>query len=295
MPDDALSPESVSPAAHPRLPALFPEPWACAFGQDDRGLWQAFAVGDVVQHLRWLPPGAFLMGSPDDEPERRDNEQQHPVLLTRGLWLADTACTQVLWQAVLGETPSYFQGPERPVEQVSWEDVVERFLPALNARVPGLDARLPTEAEWEYACRAGTTTPFSFGDRLTTDQANYDGNFPYAGGAKGLYRQQTLEVRALPANGWGLYQMHGNVLEWCQDWLGDYPERLVRDPTGPSAGRVRVLRGGDWSGLAGWCRSAFRLALLPAFRYRHVGFRLARGPSPQAGGQAGEQGPADWA
>jgi formylglycine-generating enzyme len=293
MPDDALSPESVSPAAQPRLPALFPEAWACAFGQDDRGLWQAFAVGDVVQHLRWLPPGAFLMGSPDDEPERRDNEQQHPVLLTRGLWLADTACTQALWRAVLAETPSDFHGPERPVERVSWDDVVERFLPALNACVPGLDARLPTEAEWEYGCRAGTTTPFSFGDRLTTDQANYDGNFPYAGGAKGLYRQQTLEVRALPANGWGLYQMHGNVYEWCQDWLGDYPKRLVRDPTGPSAGRERVLRGGRWNGYARWCRSAYRLAAGPAARGGDVGFRLARGPSPQAGGQAGEQGPAD--
>ncbi|WP_254045151.1 formylglycine-generating enzyme family protein [Thiohalocapsa sp. ML1] len=285
-----LAPESATAVGLIRT-ALLPAPdWAERHGLDAHGLWAEFSVAGVVQRLRWLPPGEFLMGSPEDEPDRDKDEQQHPVLLTRGLWLADTACTQALWQAVLGETPSGFQGPERPVEQVSWEAVVERFLPALNACVPGLEARLPTEAEWEYACRAGTTTPFSFGDRLSTDQANYDGNYPYAGGEQGEYRAHALDVKALPANQWGLYQMHGNVYEWCQDWLGDYPESLVKDPIGSSAGRGRVLRGGYWNGRARWCRSAFRDARGPASRSSDAGFRLARGPSPLAGEQAGGQG-----
>ncbi len=287
--------DSAADPGDPRLPHAFPAHWACAWGQDECGLWQAFDLNGVVQRLRWLPPGAFLMGSPEDEPEREPlgrDETLHPVILTRGLWLADTACTQALWQAVLDEDPSHFKGPERPVEQVSWEDIVERFLPVLNQRVPGLDARLPTEAEWEYGCRAGTTTPFSFGETLTTDQANYHGDFPYAGGDKGEARDETVEVKALPANQWGLYQMHGNVYEWCQDRLGDYPKRLVQDPPGPSAGRVRVLRGGSWFGDAEWCRSARRNAGGPAERDSDLGFRLARGPSPEVGEPASGAGAA---
>ena len=192
--------------------ALRAPDWAARHGLDAFGRWAEIEVDGVVQRLRWLPPVEFRMGSPEDEPERRDNETGHPVVLTRGLWLADTACTQALWQAVVGETPSGFKGAERPVERVSWEDVVERFLPALNARLPGLEARLPSEAEWEYGCRAGTETPFAFGATITTGQVNFDGNYPYAGAPKGEYREQTVEVKALPANAWGLYQMHGCLL-----------------------------------------------------------------------------------
>ncbi len=276
-------------AAGLRLPA--PD-WAERQGIDDYGLWAEFSVQGVIQRLRWLPPGDFLMGSPEDEPQRGAGERQHQVLLTLGLWLADTACTQALWRAVLDEDQSGFKGPERPVEQVSWEDIVERFLPVLNQRVPGLDARLPTEAEWEFGCRAGTTTPFSFGETLTTDQANYDGAFPYAGGIKGEARVETVEVKALPANQWGLYQMHGNVYEWCQDWLAEYPAQAVIDPIGSYTGRERVLRGGNWRGGARWCRSAARYAEEPAERSLNLGFRLARGPSPEIGEPASGAGAA---
>ena len=218
------------------------------------------------------------MGSPDHEPDRSGDERQHQVLLTRGLWLADTTCTQALWKAVMGENPSRFKGAERPVEQVDWEQV-QAFIGRLNAAVPGLDLRLPTEAEWEYGCRAGTATPFSFGKTITTDQVNYDGNNPYADGEKGPWRQETVEVKALPCNAWGLYQMHGNVWEWCQDWYGDYPEGTTIDPPGAPSGGRRVLRGGGWANEAQNLRSAYRYRYDPGFRYHNAGFRLALGPS----------------
>jgi formylglycine-generating enzyme required for sulfatase activity len=240
------------------------------------------------------------MGSPQDELERNEDEVQHPVILTRGLWLADTACTQALWRVVLNEAPSGFQGDDRPVERVSWNDVVERFLPALNRLVPGLDAALPGEARWEYACRAGTSTPFWFGDNIGTEQVDYDGNYPYSGGPKGEPRGATVDVKALPANGWGLYQMHGNVWEWCADWLGEYPREAVVDPEGPEEGRGRVLRGGSWSSNGRDCRSANRVGDDPGDRHVSIGFRLARGSSPRSdeeqaasageGGAAGERG-----
>lgn len=218
-----------------------------------------------------------MMGSPESEPERLDWEgPQHPVILTPGFWLADTACTQVLWQAVIGgDNPSSFKGEDRPVEQVSWDDV-QRFIEKLNSLVPGGDFRLPTEAEWEYACRAGTTTPFWFGDQITPEQVNYHGDHPYAGGQKGLYREETVAVKALPCNGWGLYQMHGNVWEWCQDWYSNYPQGTVIDPTGPAEGQGRVLRGGSWISDGGEARSANRDAVVPAQRSGLDGFRLAR-------------------
>ncbi|HYN77723.1 MAG TPA: formylglycine-generating enzyme family protein, partial [Lamprocystis sp. (in: g-proteobacteria)] len=186
-------------------------------------------------------------------------------------------CTQALWEAVMGENPSRFQGAERPVERVSWEDA-QGFIERINAALPGLDLRLLTEAEWEHACRAGTTTPFWFGDQITPEQVNYNGNHPYTGGPKGLYREQTIEGKALTCNAWGLYQLHGNVWELCADWFGDYPTDAVEDPTGPEAGEQRVLRGGSWIDRAGGCRSAQRHPREPARRLGLRGFRLARGP-----------------
>ncbi len=268
--------------------------WARDQGVDAQGWWAEFEVKGLVQRMRWIPPGQFLMGSPENEPQRTAEgeyaETQHQVTLTQGFWLADTTCTQALWRAVLGESPSRFVGDERPVEQVSWDDLVQRFLPALNALVPGVEAVLPTEAQWEYACRAGTTSPFAFGDNITTDQVNYCGNYPYAGGPKGQYREQTLDVKALPANAWGLHQMHGNVWEWCADWVGPYPGEGVIEPLGPPGGRRRVLRGGTWIGDGGYCRSAIRLGFDPGNRGGGIGFRLARGSSPLAGGPAGSLG-----
>lgn len=226
------------------------------------------------------------MGSPEDEPERDDDEVPHEVTLSEGYWLADTACTQVLWQAVTGRNPNgYKDHPGQPVEQVSWDDVQD-FLGELNRRLPGLEARLPSEAEWEYACRAGTTTPFSFGENVTPEQVNYDGNYPYASGAKGVNRQKTVPVGSLPANPWGLYEMHGNVWEWCADWYGGYPTAPQVDPRGAASGGARVLRGGSWYVRGRLVRSACRLRYEPGGHDDYIGFRLALGPGKPAGRQS---------
>ena len=250
--------------------------WADSCGADEYGIYAEFSVGSVRQRLRWIRPGTFLMGSPESEPERSDNEKQHEVIITRGYWLADTACTQELWQAVMDNNPSNFKGNTRPVENVGWDDCQE-FLTRLNKRAPKLKPRLPTEAEWEYACRAGTEGPFSFGDNITPAQVNYDGNYPYLDGAKGEYRKETVPVKSLPGNAWGLFEMHGNVRDWCQDWFGDYPDVTAIDPIGPAEGSLRVLRGGGWISGARYCRSAYRLCHSPGDRYVSFGFRLARG------------------
>ncbi len=252
--------------------------WASAMGCDRFGLYAEFNISGVTQRMRWICPGTFMMGSPETESERRDNETRHQVTLTQGYWLADTACTQELWEAVMEENPSDFKGAERPVEQVSWKDV-QRFVERINVLDAELGLRLPTEAEWEYACRAGTETPFAFGEQITTVQANYDGNHPYNDGPKGPYRKETIKVKALAEgiNTWGLQQMHGNVWEWCADWYGDYPEGEVVDPVGPPGGEDRVLRGGGWIFYGRYARSAQRSLYTPVYRYDYIGFRLARG------------------
>ena len=268
-----------------RSPHPFPPPFADAWGDDAFGLWADVELsasgerGAVVQRLRWIEPGSFLMGSPEDELERDTDEgPQHQVTLTEGFWLADTACTQALWQAVTGANPSHFSGdPERPVEQVRWQNV-QGFLRKLEALAPGCRAALPTEAQWEYACRAGTDTPFSFGEQITPEQVNYNGKYPYAGGEKGLYREQTAPVKSLPPNPWGLYEMHGNVWEWCRDGLRKYDSEPREDPTGPvleAEDVPRVVRGGSWFSDARWARSAYRRTWLPGYRLRDQGFRLS--------------------
>jgi formylglycine-generating enzyme required for sulfatase activity len=138
-----------------------------------------------------------------------------------------------------------------------------------------LPARLPTNAEWEYACRAGTTTPFSFGAKVTPDVVNYNGNYPYAGGEKGVYRQKTVPAASLQANPWGLYEMHGNIYEWCADWYADYPTEPQIDPQGPQTGVDRVLRGGSWGDVGRLVRSAYRSKRGPGLRAHFIGFRLA--------------------
>jgi formylglycine-generating enzyme required for sulfatase activity len=263
------------------LPQTFPEPWACDWGQDSYGLWLGFNYKGVRQGLRWIPPGEFMMGSPESEPERFDNERQYKVIITEGFWLAETACTQALWRAVMGENPSRFKGADRPVENINWKDC-QSFISKLNTAIPGLNVCLPTETQWEYACRAGTTTPFSFGESITTDQVNFDGNYPYNDGPKGEYREQTVPVKTFPCNPWGLYEMHGNVWEWCVDWYGSYPKETAVDPTGPTNGDARVLRGGSWIFYARFVRSAFRNGYDPTRRNDYFGVRLARG---QTGGQ----------
>lgn len=264
------------------FPDPFPLRWASDWGENDAyGLWMALTLGEARQVFRWIVPGRFRMGSPPDEPKRHEDEVQHDVTLSRGFWLADTACTQTFWQAVTGSNPSAFQDdPRAPVERVSWDDV-QAFIGELKRRLPGLPVRLPTEAEWEYACRAGTTTPFSFGDNITPELVNYDGNHPYAGGNKGLYRAKTVPVASLPANPWGLYEMHGNVWEWCANWYGGYVREPQVDPQGPQTGGDRVLRGGSWRHIGWLVRSATRYGFESGSRYDDIGFRLALGPGEQ--------------
>jgi sulfatase modifying factor 1 len=253
-----------------RPPKVFPSPWASEWGFDEYGLWQSFMVKGISHTMRYIPPGSFLMGSQEDEPERNSDETQHPVTLTQGFWMGETTVTQQLWLAVAGTNPSSFQEEESqnntdgqaqlPVEKVSWNDC-EQFCQQLNQLVPGLSLILPTEAQWEYACRAGTQTPFSTGEQLTTEQANYDGDDPYNNGEKGEYRSKTVAADAFTPNPWGLYQMHGNVWEWCRDGNSDYQAQPETDPVGePDTDEQsdRVLRGGSWLGSGRFCRSASR-------------------------------------
>lgn len=257
--------------------------WASQAAEDEYGRYADLTIESVTQRFRWIEAGTFLMGSPQNEPERSDDEIQHSVTLTQGYWLADTACTQALWLTVMGNNPAYFtDNLQNPVEQVSWADV-QGFIGKLNQHLSEVKARLPTEAEWEYACRAGTTTPFSFGINITLEQANYDGNLPYLAECTGyidnieLYREQTVTVKSLPANSWGLYEMHGNVWEWCQDWYGEYPSGSGSAPEGPSSGTSRVLRGGSWGDGGQYVRSAYRSFYTPDYRNYFFGFRLVLG------------------
>jgi len=282
-----------------RFPAPFPPPFADAWGDDAYGLWAEFelragqAGAAVVQRLRWVEPGTFLMGSPEHEPERSEWEgPRHPVTLTRGFWLADSACTQRMWRAVMGKNPSRFSdNDERPVEWVSW-DAVQDFLRKLQAFLAGCIAALPTEAEWEYACRAGSDTTFSFGANITPELVNYDGNYPYAGDEKGLYRGETVPVKSLPPNAWGLYEMHGNILEWCADGTRAYGTQDEVDPMGPvDEEAFRVLRGGSWFSDAWRARSAFRdegrLGSANGFRGFRLCLRSIEPGQDRPGGPAG--------
>jgi formylglycine-generating enzyme required for sulfatase activity len=197
----------------------------------------------------------------------------HRVTLTKGFCLSVTPVTQEQWQAVTGSNPSYFKGERNlPVENVSWEDCQD-FCQKLS-QLTGKSFRLPTEAEWEYACRAGTATPFYFGVSISTDQANYDGNLTCAPGDKSRSRGKTTPVGSFPSNAWGLADMHGNVWEWCQDWHGPYDLAATEDPRGSNGGNGRVVRGGSWLNGRGSCRAAFRRKLIPAGRYNSVGCRL---------------------
>lgn len=224
----------------------------------------SFTYDNITQRMRWIKPGRFMMGSPETEPERFVDETLHEVVLTKGFWLAENACIQELWKAVMGSNPSRFKGKKRPVENISWKDSIA-FLDIINSLMPELLLRLPTEAEWEYACRAGTPTPFSFGDNITSEQVNYN-------------REETVDTGSLPCNDWGLYEMHGNVLEWCADWYGEYPPDSVFDPVGPPGGTYRVLRGGSWFGYDGLVRSAIRYNYEPDTRDGLIGFRFAQDP-----------------
>jgi formylglycine-generating enzyme required for sulfatase activity len=235
-----------------------------------------------------VPGGKFLMGSPETEAKRYDSESpQHPVTI-KSFLLGRYPVTQEQWQIVaetykhvnikdLNPQPSEFTGAERPVENVNWYEAKEYCDRLANhTKRP---YRLPTEAEWEYACRAGTTTPFYFGSTLSTELANYDGNYTYGNGVEGEYREQSTPVDNFKiANAWGLSDMHGNVWEWCEDhWHDNYnsaPENgspwLTDDVE-----TARILRGGSWDFYPQSCRSAYRYFINPAGRGNFIGFRLA--------------------
>ncbi len=256
---------------------------------DEYGTYLDLNLFGIIQRFRWINPGTFLMGSPRSEKGRFDNETQHQVTLTQGFWLADSTCTQALWQAVMGNNPSRFKGKNKPVENVSWLDA-QAFIEKLTEEYPGIGFRLPTEAEWEYACRAGTLTPFSFGEELTLKHANYRGNLVFGGEPDKNALMRTCDVTDFPPNPWGLYQMHGNVREWCNDrYVGDLSARSVTDPIGPEDGALRALRGGGWNGFSRELRSASRDREGPDFRNDNRGLRLSLGHELQGGGADSER------
>ncbi len=235
--------------------------------------------GGVTMEFAWIPAGEFLMGSPVNEAERFDNEgPQHRVTLTKGFWMGKSAVTQAQWEVVMGKNPAHFKKdkilefggktiPNLPVENVSWNDCQE-FIGKINVKceIGNWKASLPTEAQWEYACRAGTTTRFHAGD--TEDDLARVGWYVDNSGNK------THAVGEKEANRWGLYDMHGNVWEWCQDWFGQYNNGAVTDPTGPNSGSYRVLRGGSWYYNSEVCRSASRGWGGPGIRDDFIGLRV---------------------
>ncbi|NUM44574.1 MAG: formylglycine-generating enzyme family protein [Anaerolineales bacterium] len=244
----------------------------------------------VPEGFVFINGGHFLMGSPESEVDRGKDETQHPVIVG-DFCMAEHTVTVAQFEAFV--TESKYKGNEdwrkdvkgkaqtdktHPVINVSWHDATA-YCQWLSKKLDG-KFRLPTEAEWEYACRAGTPTPFNTGENLTTAQANYDGNYPYNNHPKGKYLQNTTPVGSYPPNAWGLYDMHGNVYEWCLDWYGENyytackAEGAVENPTGPANGSNRVLRGGSWGDNAQYCRSAHRDRNTPGDRDNRVGFRL---------------------
>ena len=234
-------------------------------------------TNSIGMKLLLIPKGTFMMGSPESEEERRKDETQHEVTISKDYYLGVYEVTQTQYQKVMGKNPSHFQGAivgnenaDLPVENVSWDEAVE-FCKKLSdlpeEKKAGRVYRLPTEAEWEYACRAGSKTAYSFDDE--------EDLLPEYGWFNRNSSRRTHTVGLLEQNAWGLYDMHGNVWEWCSDWYGEYPKGAVSNPTGPKGGSDRVLRGGSWGSVAADCRSVNRDGGDPSDRNRLLGFRLA--------------------
>ncbi len=247
-------------------------------------------TNSIGMKLALIPAGKFLMGSPKDEEGRSSNEEQHEVSITKPFYLGVDVVTQAEYEKVMGNNPSWFsaKGDGRddvkdmdtgqfPVESVSWDDAVafcKKLSELPEEKKAGRVYRLPTEAEWEYACRAGTKTVFHYGDSLSSKQANFDGGFPYGGADKGPYLARTAKVGTYAANAFGLYDMHGNVWQWCQDWYTDKPPG-GEDPEVTTAASYRVVRGGSWFYYGRYCRSARRSRGEPGSRRSDLGFRVA--------------------
>lgn len=332
--------KAIDASVHPLIYGVAPR-WASGWGQDRFGVHIEFTIKDVTQRLRWIPPGAFLMGAPPREeavltqepatpksrtvldrllgrnqhsanaalrPTEPSNDWEHPqhlVVIREGYWLFDAPVTQGLYEAVTGENPSEFRSVDRPVENVSWEQA-QGFIEALNHKLRGLELRLPSESEWEYACRAGTREATYagaleiLGERnapMLNDIAWYGGNSGVGFELESGYdssnwpekqfehnKAGTRPVKLKKPNAWGLYDMLGNVLEWCEDhWHARYDgapcDGSAWLDTDASSAAGRVFRGGSWSGGARYVRSASRNWFEPQFRGATLGFRCARGPS----------------
>jgi sulfatase modifying factor 1 len=256
------------------------EEWSFSFAGQEPGNLRVIAIQGVSYRFRWAPPGSFMMGSPETEQGRDNDEIFRQVTLSQGFWILETEVTQSMWKSIMGNNPSSFKGADLPVESVSWSDS-QGFVAALNdlgLAPAGARFALPTEAQWEYACRAGTTSPFSWGDSLNGDQANCNGEAPYGTDVKGKYLGKTAPFGSYAANPWGIFDMHGNLWEWCEDWMGPYPSGDATDPSGPASGAYRVIRGGCWNDAALRCRSAFRNDAGVDGRSDVVGFRIVLVP-----------------
>jgi formylglycine-generating enzyme required for sulfatase activity len=239
--------------------------------------------------LTLVPSGTFRMGSPSSEADRGDDEgPQHEVTITRPCYMGIYPVTQRHFDLVMDHNPSYLSsskggGPDFPVENISWDDAVEfcRKLSELPAeKRAGRTYRLPTEAEWEYACRAGMNMPFSSGLTLSSREANFNGKYPYGLVSRGSYLERTTKVGSYPPNPFGLFDMHGNVWEWCSDYYdaGYYRNSPRYDPPGPATGTLRVVRGGSCYNIGRFCRSAYRFGILPGNRDIDVGMRVVMVP-----------------
>jgi predicted Zn finger-like uncharacterized protein len=311
-------PQPIAKSPMGTVPPLAVAPFGAAVAKAHQEAWAEYlsvpveVTNSIGMKLTLIPPGEFMMGSPRQEIDGlirefsflKDNleaeQPQHQVRITKPYYLGMCEVTQGEYERVMGTNPSAFsrsgsssakvsgQDTSRfPVESVSWEDAEEfcRRLSALSEeRAAGRVYRLPTEAEWEFACRAGTTTPFHFGSQLNGREANCNGNFPHGTTVKGPDLQRPTRVGSYGANGFGLYDMHGNVWEWCSDWWKrDYTTTTVTDPTGPTAGSHRVYRGGGWLFPAWGCRSAYRDGDQPSYRDFYLGFRVAFSSANQSG------------
>ena len=266
---------------------------AVCYGQSQQsGSAPASLTNSIGMQLALIPAGKFTMGSPLTEAERLLEEVPHEVVITTPFYMGIHEVTQQQFQQIMGEKPrARFSGrsdeSDLPMELVTWQEA-NQFCDKLS-QMPeeqnaGRTYRLPTEAEWEYACRAGTTRAFSFGDSLSSRDANFNGNYPYGTAEKGPYARKTTKVGSYPANDFGLFDMHGNVSEWCADWYDAnyYRDSPTEDPLGPPVGVMPtdfgnyylVIRGGSWMDEARACRSAYRFRAMPENRYEVIGFRV---------------------
>jgi len=262
-----------------RGPNEFPSPWASEWGFDEYGLWQTFMVRDesgrdISHKMRFIPKGEFIMGSADNELDRRSDENQHQVQLTEGYWLGETTVTQALWQVVMENNPSEFQGDrnslnfnehELPVERINWHDS-QKFCQTLSERVNGLSLTLPSEAQWEYACRGGTYSAYHVGEYINEKDANHL-----------KINNQTMPAKYYAPNAWGLYQMHGNVFEWCQDEYKNY-----NDEAETQTSNLIFLRGGSWLDHFRYCRSASRASAPDNVRSDINGLRVIQPDPPKS-------------